>query len=135
MDGPASAYPILSSPASICFSAPNDVFAAAPAGAEAVVGEHPATDATEADATVAAKARENALLLSNSVPQSTSPGYQWWVLSRGGTTRSTVLLSKILWVGSASPIQTLCGPGGRSWMISGSPLASAQCQAASSTVT
>ncbi|MDT7605821.1 MAG: hypothetical protein QOG96_324, partial [Pseudonocardiales bacterium] len=55
-----------------------------------------ATDATEADATVAAKARENALLLSNSVPQSTSPGYQW--------------------------------------MISGSPLASAQCQAASSTV-
>jgi hypothetical protein len=73
--GPASAYPIFRTPASICFSAPNDVFAP-PAGGAAGVGAQAATDATEADATVAAKARENALLLSNSVPQSTSPGYQ-----------------------------------------------------------
>jgi hypothetical protein len=66
--GPASAYPIFRTPASICFSAPNDVFAPAPAGGEAGVGAHAATDATDADATVAAKARENALLLSKSNP-------------------------------------------------------------------
>src|SRR5882757_5411739 len=76
--GPASAYPMLSTPALICFSGPRDVFFPAPDGAEPVAavpapvaagpapvaGAQAATEATEADATVAAKARENALLLS-----------------------------------------------------------------------
>src|SRR5882757_2299517 len=69
--GPASAYPMLRTPALICFSGPKDVFPPAPVGAVPApvaagpaAGEQAATEATEADATVAAKARENALLLS-----------------------------------------------------------------------
>src|SRR4051794_18236810 len=70
--GPASAYPMFRTPASICFSGPNELVVRAPVGAEAAVepapDEHAATDATEAVANPVAKARENALLLSTQIP-------------------------------------------------------------------
>jgi hypothetical protein len=56
-----------------------------------------------------------------------------WLMS--GTTNSTTRWSSMWWLASASSISTRCGPGGRFWMMTGTPLASAQSQGRSSTVT
>jgi hypothetical protein len=58
-----------------------------------------------------------------------------WALERCGISKLTVLLSITRCVGSARSISTRCGPGVSPWIISGSPLASTQCQVASSRVT
>lgn len=52
-----------------------------------------------------------------------------------GTSNVTLPLSTTWWFAFTSSISTLCGPGGKPRRMSGVPLASAQCQGASSTVT
>jgi hypothetical protein len=52
-----------------------------------------------------------------------------------GTTNSTTRWSRMWWLASASSTNTRCGPGGKFWMMTGIPLASAQSQGRSSTIT